>query len=173
MDYQQKLNRQASAHRLARGMGWFSIALGLVELACARPLARAIGMRGEEPLLRFYGVREIATGIGVLAARDPAPWIWGRVAGDALDIGTLATRLEGSRTANTALALGAVLGATAADVAIARQLATARHLSKPMVRDYSGRSGFPKPPEQMRGAARGFRPPRDMLRPEDRPPTIH
>ena len=173
MDYQQRLNRQSAAHRMARGLGWFSIALGIAELALARPLARALGMRGEEPLLRFYGVREIATGIGTLAARDPTPWIWGRVAGDALDIATLGTRMEGPRTANAAVALGAVLGATAMDLATARKLAEANRLTIAPQRDYSSRSGFPKPPEQMRGAARDFRMPRDMLKPEDRPPTVH
>jgi hypothetical protein len=173
MDYQQRLNREASANRMARGLGWFSVALGLVELACARPLARAIGMRGEEPLLRFYGVREIATGIGTLAASNPAPWIWGRVAGDAVDIATLAARLDGRRTNGTMTALAAVLGAAALDVAAAARLRDARRLSRPPMRDYSNRSGFPKPPEEMRGAARDFQRPRDMLKPEDRPPTIH
>lgn len=173
MDYQQKLNRQASAHRMARGLGWFGIALGAAELFFARPLSRAIGMRGEEPLLRFHGLREIATGIGTLSARDPAPWIWGRVAGDALDIATLATHLEGARAGNAAAALAAVLGATAMDVLAAQKLADARRLSELSQRDCSGRSGFPKAPEEMRGAARDFQLPRDMRKPEDRPPTIH
>ena len=28
-------------------------------------------------------VREIGTGIGILTSKDPSPWLWGRVAGDA------------------------------------------------------------------------------------------
>ena len=70
---------------LARGLGVFSIALGLVEVVAARSLTRALGMEGNEALVRLYGLREIATGVGILASNDPTPWIWGRVAGDALD----------------------------------------------------------------------------------------
>ncbi|HSN21703.1 MAG TPA: hypothetical protein VLS49_13560 [Usitatibacter sp.] len=173
MDYQQELDRQASAQRMARGMGWLSLVLGIAELAFARPLARALGMRGEEGLLRFYGLRELATGIGTLAARDPAPWIWGRLAGDAVDIATLALRLDGRPRSNAALALGAVAGASALDLVVARRLSAARKLARPPRRDDSDRAGFPKPPQQMRGTARDFEVPHDMMRPEDRPPTIH
>src|SRR5919112_5715207 len=86
--------RDSSADALARGLGWFSIGLGLAEVIAPGALARALGMRGHEGLIRAYGVREIATGIGVLASEDPTPWIWGRVAGDALDLATLATAVE-------------------------------------------------------------------------------
>ena len=30
-----------------------------------------------------------ATGVGILASRSPAPWLWARVAGDGLDMATL------------------------------------------------------------------------------------
>src|SRR5687767_15902361 len=100
---------------LARGLGVFSIALGLVEIFAARTLTRALGQRGNEPLVQAYGLREIVTGIGILASRDPTPWIWGRVAGDGLDIATLLGGLDehNPKRANVGIALAAVAGATA------------------------------------------------------------
>ena len=156
---------------LARGLGWFSIGLGLAELLAPRQFARAFGMRGEEPLLRFYGVREITAGVGILASARPRGWMWGRVAGDALDLATLAVRLKDAlprQQRNIALAIGAVAGVTAADIVCAQGLQRKRE--KRLARDYSGRSGFPRSPAEMRGAARDFVVPRDMRAPV--PPTL-
>src|SRR5947209_6955253 len=80
--------------KLATGLGWFSIGLGLMEILATRALTRALGMRGREPLVQTYGWREIGTGIAILSSSDPTPWIWARVLGDALDIGTLAAHLD-------------------------------------------------------------------------------
>ncbi len=143
------------AHRLATGLGWFSIALGVTELVAARQLTRALGMRGNEELVQAYGLREVATGIGILASRNPAPWVWARVAGDALDIATLAAGLRpgNPQRENVVLALASVVGVTALDVLCAEQL-SARQDPPPALRDYSDRTGFTRPPEAMRGAAR-------------------
>jgi hypothetical protein len=153
---------------LARGLGVFSIALGLYELLAARSLTRALGMRGNETLVRAYGVREIATGIGILAAKDPTPWIWGRVAGDGLDLATLCTGLEGfnPKKDNVTVALAAVAGVTALDVYCATTLSGQDTAPRPPLRDYSNRSGLPRPPQQMRGAAKDVRIPRDFRAPE-------
>ena len=173
-----------NAHSVARGLGWFSIGLGLAEVLAPRALTRGLGMEGHEQIMRAYGVREIATGIGILSSTHPLPWIWGRVGGDALDIATLATGLQqdNPKQENVELALVAVAGITALDVVCGASLARqslARHASpkrrgrRPAI-DYHRRTGFPKPPEQMRGAARDFEVPRDMRTPEAlRPfPTI-
>ena len=159
------------AQSMARGLGWFSIGLGLAELLAPRALTRALGMQGNEQILQAYGVREIATGIGILSSSHPAPWIWGRVGGDALDIAKLATGLhqDNPKKENVELALVALAGVTALDVVCGASLA--RHSSgslphrRPTI-DYHRRTGFPKPPEQMRGAARHFEVPRDMRTPE-------
>jgi hypothetical protein len=158
----------SSTDALARGLGVFSIALGLIELTAARALTRALGMEGNENLVRGYGLREIATGVGILASKDPTPWIWGRVAGDALDVATLATALEGDnpRKENAMLALAAVAGATALDVYCAQALSRESPIPLPPMRDYSDRSGLPRPPQAMRGAARDFEVPRDFRQPE-------
>jgi hypothetical protein len=155
---------------LARGLGLFSIGLGLFEMAAPRTLARTLGMRGQESLIRAYGMREIATGIGILASRDPTPWIWGRVAGDALDLATLSAGLDGSnrKRDNVGIAAAAVAGVTALDLYCAQALSRESPHRLPPRRDYSNRSGLPRSPDEMRGAARrdGFEAPRDMRAPE-------
>ena len=153
---------------LARGLGVFSIALGLMEVAAPRALARWLGMEGSETLIRAYGAREIATGVGILASSDPTPWIWGRVAGDALDIATLMTGYEGDNPNkdNVTIALAAVAGVTALDAYCAKTRSGETTEPLPPIRDYSDRSGLPRPPEAMRGAASDFEVPRDMRAPE-------
>lgn len=153
---------------LARGLGLFSIALGVVEVAAPRALARALGMKGQEGLIAGYGVREIATGIGILASKDPTPWIWGRVAGDGLDLATLATALEGSnpKKGNVGIAMAAVAGVTALDLYCAQTLSWESPHPLPPLQDYSDRSGFPRGIKQSHGAASDFEVPRDFRTPE-------
>ena len=108
--------------RWQRGLGYFSIALGVLELVAPRAVCRAIGLDGRETVVRTYGAREIANGVAILASHDATPWIWGRVAGDGLDIVTV---MSGSRdgvsgNGNTTLALTALVGVTALDVICAR-----------------------------------------------------
>ena len=79
---------------LARGLGWFSIALGTLELVAPRSLDRSLGAPGHRRLTRAYGLRELAAGVGILTSDDPTPWVWSRVAGDALDLATMAPTLE-------------------------------------------------------------------------------
>ena len=153
---------------LARGLGLFSIALGIAEIAAPRAMARALGMKGQEGLIAGYGVREIATGIGILASNDPTPWIWGRVAGDGLDLATLATALEGDnpQKGNVGIAMAAVAGMTALDVYCAQTLSReSPHPLEPL-QDYSDRTGYPRGIEQSRGAASDFEVPRDFRTPE-------
>ncbi|WP_262028245.1 cyclase dehydrase [Microvirga sp. Mcv34] len=153
---------------LARGLGLFSIALGIAEIAAPRALARALGMKGQEGLIAGYGVREIATGIGILASKDPTPWIWGRVAGDGLDLATLATALEGNnpKKGNVGIAMAAVAGVTALDVYCAQTLSRESPHPLPPLQDYSNRTGYPRGIEQSHGAASDFEVPRDFRTPE-------
>ena len=107
---------------LARGLGWFSIALGTMELLAPRAITRFLGMRGHEGLVRAYGLREIGVGIGVLQAKDPGPWVWGRVGGDALDLLTVAPGLAGRRPGRALFALATLAAVTAVDVLCAAAL---------------------------------------------------
>jgi hypothetical protein len=153
---------------LARGLGLFSIALGIAEVAAPRALARALGMKGQEGLIAGYGVREIATGIGILASKDPTPWVWGRVAGDGLDLATLATALEGNnpKKGNVGIAMAAVAGVTALDVYCAQTLSRESPHPLPPMQDYSDRTGYPRGIEQSHGAARDYEVPSDFRTPE-------
>ena len=158
----------SGSEALAKGLGAFSIALGLVEIFAARRLARSLGLDGRETLLRAYGVRELATGIAILGSHDPTPWIWGRVGGDALDLATLASGFEGDnpQRSNLMLATVAVVGVTALDLVCAQGLTADKRLAPPGAYDYADRSGFPQAPDRMRGAARDAVIPQDFRIPD-------
>ena len=103
---------------VARGLGWFGIGLGLAELFAPKAVARATGLQGRERLLQVFGAREIASGVLILAADDPASWLWARVAGDGLDGGVLAAGLAPSNPhrGRTLLATLAVAPVVALDL---------------------------------------------------------
>jgi hypothetical protein len=150
--------------KLARNLGYFSIALGVAELLAPRALCNAIGLKGMESVVRAYGAREVATGVAILASHDPAPWIWARVAGDMADIATVATGIQqdNAKRENTTLALGALAGVTIVDVICASGLSAKKGDRKTALADYSDRSGFPQGLSAAMGAARDFRVPEDM-----------
>lgn len=158
----------SSAHALAHGLGWFSIGLGIAELLAPHGLARFLGMEGRAELIRAYGAREIVTGVGIISQRDPEPWMWGRVGGDVLDLGTLALGLgrDNPQRGNVALALATVAGVTALDVYCAQGLSRDQEAPPLPIWDYSARSGMPRAPEDMRGVARDTPVPNDMRVPE-------
>src|SRR3954462_7182155 len=87
--------RSRSAYdTLARGLGYFSIALGVAELVAPAAVCRAAGVRGLDSIIRGYGAREIATGVAILTSHDPEPWIWTRVVGDVADMATVAAGVQ-------------------------------------------------------------------------------
>ncbi|MGZ8260435.1 MAG: hypothetical protein ACXWUL_07785 [Caldimonas sp.] len=138
----------------ARALAWFSIGLGLAELAMPRTLARAAGMPNVPRLTRAYGLREIGTGIGILTSKDPTPWLWGRVAGDALDVVTVAPGLvTAGRPLRTLTSIAMLLGIAWIDMQVAEGATPRSKREKRSLRDYSLRSGFPKPASEMRGIA--------------------
>lgn len=141
----------------ARALGWFSIALGVAELVMPRAMARVAGAPNLPVLTRACGLREIGTGVGILTSKDPTPWLWARVAGDALDIaavgGGLVTR---GRPLRTLTSLAVLVGVTLVDMKVAEAAPPEKKRSRLLTHDYSGRSGFPVPAAQMRGV--GTRP---------------
>ena len=154
----------SASERLAQGLGLFSIGLGLAELFAPHALSRALGMEGKETLIRAYGARECAAGIAILMSHDPTPWVAARIVGDAMDLVTLAADLpEGeAERRNRSLAAIAVAGVTALDVVCANRLQADKALSAPGAFDYGDRTGFPKPPDAMRGAASDLEVPADF-----------
>jgi len=111
--------RGAEPGPLGMFLGYFSLGLGLAEFCCPHSMARLIGFRLSPEILRAYWLREIAAGVGILADDRPATWLWGRVAGDALDLATLAAAYEkaGPRDRQRLIAaVAAVAGVTVLDV---------------------------------------------------------
>lgn len=110
--------------RLAIGLGWFSVGLGIAQLVAPRQLCRLIGVRADPNLLRLLGARELTTGIGILSRRGQAKWMHARVAGDAVDLALLGTALRSARceTSRVAAATAAVAGVTAIDMLCGLQL---------------------------------------------------
>jgi uncharacterized membrane protein len=130
------MNRDAyaprSGERLAVGLGWFSIALGVAELAAPHSVARLIGITPTERMittLRSFGTREVSNGLAILAQPDRSTWLWSRVAGDVLDLATLGNAMTTSDTdrGRASLAAAAVLGVAALDVICAQQLSQQEH----------------------------------------------
>jgi uncharacterized membrane protein len=128
--------RNAEAVSIARGLGWFSVGLGVAQILAPRAVCRLVGMPPLATLTRLCGIRELACGIGILTHSDPSPWMKGRVAGDVLDLACLAgaapfARSDGQRIA---LACAAVAGFTALDFYCSRALADKREVSPLHVR---------------------------------------
>jgi uncharacterized membrane protein len=126
------LQRQGAAEnapteRLATGLGWFSIGLGLAEILVPKGFAKLIGAKGEHTgFIRFCGLREITAGIGILTNRRPAEWLWARVAGDAMDLAALGVALtsDDADRGRLSAATAAVVGVTLLDILNAQQLST-------------------------------------------------
>lgn len=129
---ESRSGQASDANGLIRGLGWFGVTAGLAELAVPKTLANIAGLdsRGSAPaLVRAMGVRELASGVAVLArAAHPAPG-WVRIIGDALDLGLLGFALSsrGSKKHRLAIAIGAIAGIAALDVVAARRSARLRH----------------------------------------------
>jgi len=106
---------------LAYGLGWFSIGLGLIELVSAPRIAAGIGAPAREGLIRIYGVREILSGVAILSSSQPGKLVWGRVAGDLLDLLSVAPTLDENnpQRKNAIGAAAFVAGATLLDAYVA------------------------------------------------------
>ncbi len=144
--------------RLGRALGWFSIGLGLTQLLMPHRITNALGIPGNETLVRAFGTREIVSGMTSLSV-DKNLGLWSRVGGDAMDIVTLmgaycAKTVYGAKNpkrSNVGLALAIVLGVTILDVLGAKESSAQHRRNRNSLRDYSDRSGFPK------GAPKGKR----------------
>lgn len=86
-----------NTRQLSRFLGWFSLGLGVAELLAPRKLGRAIGVREHHGILPLLGLREIASGVGLLTQPQPTGWLWSRVAGDLMDLGLLGAAARSSR----------------------------------------------------------------------------
>lgn len=116
-----------AAGKFASGLALFSIGLGLAEALMPKTMAKAIGVDEDQSTnIRALGLREIGHGISIMMSQKPTAQVWGRVAGDALDLTYLGYQAADDRTNKTRLAIAAaaVLGATAADIFCAKTLSS-------------------------------------------------
>ena len=114
-----------SAKRLAKGLGWFSVGLGLTELLVPQAIASISGVsKRRTGLIRLYGLRELASGVAIFSQKKPREAMWSRVAGDALDLASLgaACTSPDAKVGRITFATVNVLAVTALDVMCAMQL---------------------------------------------------
>jgi uncharacterized membrane protein len=113
-------------NRIANGLGWFSIGLGLAEIVAPRKVANLIGVSDEgrtRKVLRMYGMRVVAAGLGILSQDNPSGWLWARVGGDLLDLSSLGKAMASSGTerSRAGVTTAAVAGITALDIYCAQR----------------------------------------------------
>jgi uncharacterized membrane protein len=125
------VSSKKNGEELGRGLGWFSIGLGLAEVAAPRGIAKIVGVRGDSGnrlLIRLLGLREIAHGVAILSRNGrSAATVWSRVVGDAIDLACLGAAFASPDTSKGRLAFATanVLTVTALDVICSQQLSLA------------------------------------------------
>jgi hypothetical protein len=109
--------------KLGVGLGIFSVALGVTELVASRFITRTLKTDGHENVVKAFGVREIAAGVGLLQSPAHAARVWNRVAGDGMDLGALALAARNAPRSKAVWgAIVFVVGATLLDTLVALQL---------------------------------------------------
>src|SRR3954453_19119337 len=115
-----------NAKQVGLGLGIFSIALGLAEVAAPGRLARWLGVGGSgtaRKILFAFGLRELAAGGMLLRGPAVSTNVWNRVIGDVIDAGALGLAVRTStRKGAVAGAMAFVGGAFVADWLTARAL---------------------------------------------------
>lgn len=117
-----------STNAAARNLGWFSLGLGLAQLAAPGPMARLVGLPADATsagTMRLIGLRELGTGLGLLVQAKPTPWLWARVGGDALDLALLLRAFGSPDVHRTRILLSAasVAGVAAVDTMVSLRMA--------------------------------------------------
>jgi uncharacterized membrane protein len=112
--------------KLASGLGWLSVGLGLAQVFAPAGVARLIGLRPSrrtQSALLAIGLRELASGVGILTSGGRAPWLWLRVGGDVMDLALLRSVPSPRRAQSRGLAaaVGFVGGALLLDALAAQQ----------------------------------------------------
>jgi uncharacterized membrane protein len=128
----RKLQQPQQVKKIATGLGWFSIGLGVAELVAPDSVARLVGVKPNSTtrtLLRVAGARELAAGLGILSNERPTGWVWSRVAGDVMDLSLIGTAMSKDDTDRSRLnaAAAAVIGVTALDIVAGNGLSSQKY----------------------------------------------
>lgn len=117
---QSHLDKQ---NRFATTLGCFSLGLGLASIFMPRRVCQLMGIQAHPLLIRIVGLREVASGAGLLSRRNVPGWLWTRVSGDMMDLGLLAGTLFSGRTTprRFGTAAATLAGIAAVDTYCARQ----------------------------------------------------
>lgn len=111
--------------RIKQGLGVASALLGLAALIAPRRFAAVVGVSSQTSpeAIAAFGSRELAAGAALLSPVKFGPFLWMRVAGDAMDLGglALAARKPGADRKLLAIASTAVLAIAAFDLVLALQ----------------------------------------------------
>ena len=115
---QQAVRTMGQRDTLNRSLGWFSIGLGVTQLLAPKALGRAIGVGDQSTIMRLCGMREIASGVGLLSGKAPAAFSSARVIGDVMDLALLGASLRSPQAnpSRIAAAATAVASVTAVDM---------------------------------------------------------
>ena len=111
--------------KVGLGLGFFSIGLGLLEVAAPGRIARWLGVEGKtaKTVTALFGGRELLAGGMLLRGPAVSTNVWNRVVGDTIDLAALGVAFSrSSRKQAVAGALAFVAGATLLDVWAARGL---------------------------------------------------
>jgi len=112
--------------KLARFLGWFSLALGVPQLLMPGRVNRLIGVKDDDESRlwqRIVGGRELVAAAGILGLRRPVAFLWARVVGDVKDLVLLGRALDGKKDDETRIgaAAASVIGVAALDAVAAVQ----------------------------------------------------
>lgn len=107
---------------LARGLGWFGIVFGLAEFLMPQRVGNLMAVPGRTRILRLFGLREIATGVGILSQQKQAPWLWARVVGDVMDLMLFSSGFKKGRRLRALVNLAGIASISALDVRCGRKL---------------------------------------------------
>ena len=124
-DHQRGQTGDIATKRIGLGLGYFSIALGLLEVAAPGRLARALGVEndGARKTILSFGIRELLAGGALLRGPAVSTNVWNRVIGDVIDLGALGlAATKSNRKLAIAGAAAFVGGALIADFLTARAL---------------------------------------------------
>jgi uncharacterized membrane protein len=154
--------RRPPGYTLAQAMGWGSLALGIPQTTMPGRFCQAIGVRddaGSRAWTLAVGIREHAAAAGILVINRerPVPWLWGRVAGDVMDL-TLLMRAWNNRrkrqsATRLAIAMGGVVTTMACDLTAAIRMTGSREqgaaAAQPGLKHASAAITVRQPPDEV------------------------